>query len=377
MRLLYLFPEEFRGNQAREFHVYRLANSLAAAGAEVVLAAADSGDLSCAEALGERFQEKPHKRLQTVFFSRSPWPSHWPLPHIKSSAFFFHKIRRWMESGDRLFDAAFTMHLKGADFLLSRFPACPLVFEAHEIFADSHPVSSRRHQDLLRLQKRVHDHAAATVALNAYLLSEIRRRMSLPTGRPTHLQHDGIDRSLLSLDTSKANPAELIYLGSFQPWKGVDVAVEAMRLLPDMRLTVVGGSIAQVAAMQKQAPPNVVFTGYLPREKTAAFLENASIGLLPNRLEPPSALSTFPLKLLEYAAAGKWVAASRLPVFQDLRLSSWIELVEPERPEELARAIRELAKRRAERAHAREWAAQFIWEKQGEKLLCFLESLKK
>ena len=40
MKLLTIFPEEFTGRFAREYHVYRLAESLAAAGCDVTLAGA-------------------------------------------------------------------------------------------------------------------------------------------------------------------------------------------------------------------------------------------------------------------------------------------------------------------------------------------------
>jgi glycosyltransferase involved in cell wall biosynthesis len=181
---------------------------------------------------------------------------------------------------------------------------------------------------------------------------------------------------LLDASTS-VDPHELIYAGSLQPWKGVPVAIEAMRLLPEFHLTVLGGEGKSLDLLRQDASANVTFVGQVTREALRPYLEKAAIGLMPNLLEPRSALYTFPLKLLEYSAAGKGIVASRIPVFDQLDLKGWVELVPSGSPEALANGVRSLAQRDVDRPAAQTWSGQFLWKNQGIAMKQFLESVLK
>ena len=236
MKLLYIFPEEFAGRFAREYHVYRLAEGLAAAGCDVTLAAAPSSRLSTAEQLHAFFGGSRSPRLRVVWLKREVALGPWK---IRSSARFFRQLDDLIASLQP--DAAYTMHLKAADHLGRRQPALPLVFEAHEIFADSYSEASATYRGLFALETRIYAHARAIVAISPYLATCLRQRF--PIRVPLTVQHDGIDESmLLDLARPPPDPRELIYAGSLQSWKGVSVAIDAMRLLPEFRLTVLGGA---------------------------------------------------------------------------------------------------------------------------------------
>jgi glycosyltransferase involved in cell wall biosynthesis len=370
VKLLYLFPEEFSGHFAREYHVYRLAESLAAAGCDVTLAAAPSRRLTKSHQLHDLFGGGHSARLRVVWLKRQV--SLGPLK-IRSGAWFFRQVDRLIASLKP--DGAFTMHLKAADYLGKRHPSLPLVFEAHEIFADTYPENSARHLRLLEMERRIYARVRGVVAISGYLAWSLKNCFAL--GVPLRVQHDGIDETML-LDAPAAPGArELIYAGSLQPWKGVPVAVEAMRFLPEFHLTVLGGGGKPLELLRQSAPANVTFLGQMPRDALRPFLQKATIGLMPNLLEPRSALYTFPLKLLEYSAAGKGIVASRIPVFDQLDLAGWVELVPSGSPEALAAAVRSLTQRGIDRGAARAWAAQFLWKNQGLAMRQFLEPLLK
>ena len=150
-----------------------------------------------------------------------------------------------------------------------------------------------------------------------------------------------------------------------------------MRLLPEFHLTVLGGAGKPLELLRQNAPANVTFTGQVARDAMRPFLQKANIGLMPNLLEPRSALYTFPLKLLEYSAAGKGIVASQIPVFEKLDVSRWVELVPSGSPEALANAVRSLTQRGIDRSAAQAWAAQFLWKNQGMAMKQFLEPLLK
>jgi glycosyltransferase involved in cell wall biosynthesis len=370
VKLLYLFPEEFSGRFAREYHVYRLAESLAASGCEVTLVAAPSSQLSTAQQLHDFFGGSRSERLRVVWLKRElalgPWK-------IRSGAWFFRQLDRIVASLRP--DAVFTMHVKAANRMMKKHPSLPLIFEAHEIFADNYPENHFRHRRLLEAERRLYEKVRGVVALSPYLGECLQERFGLRVR--LHLQHDGIDDAMLLEGAARPDPHELIYAGSLQPWKGVPVAVEAMRLLPRFHLTVIGGEGSALEDVRRKAPANVTFLGQLPREALRPHLEKAVIGLMPNLLEPRSARYTFPLKLLEYSAAGKGIVASRIPVFDGLNLNSWVSLAPAGSAEGIADAVRSRLEKGIIADAARNWAAQFLWPQQGGEMKRFLESVLK
>jgi len=370
VKLLYIFPEEFTGRFAREYHVYRLAESLAAAGCDVTLAAAPSPNVTSIDHLHALFGGTKSPRLKVVWIKREVSLGPWK---IRSGAWFFRQLDRLIASLKP--DGVFTMHLKAADRLVKRHPSLPLIFEAHEIFADTYPKNSARHRSLLEMEHRIYARVRGVVAISSTLAENLQSHFAPRV--PLRVQHDGIDKAMLLDASAPPNIHELIYAGSLQPWKGVPVAIEAMRLLPEFHLTVLGGEGNPLDLLRRNAPANVTCLGQITREALRPFLQKASIGLMPNLLEPRSALYTFPLKLLEYSAAGKGIVASQIPIFDQLNLSGWVNLVPSGSPEALAAAVRALTQRGIDRGAAQAWAGQFLWKNQGMAMNQFLESLLK
>ncbi len=367
MKLLYLFPEELSGHFAREYHVYRLAESLAAAGVDVTLAAAPSTTATEIDHLHALFGGTKNPRLKIVWIKRQL--SLGPVK-IRSGAWFYHQLDGFIARLQP--DAVYTMHTKAADHIAQKHPALPLIFEAHEIFADTYPESSAKHRQLLGMERRIYARVRAVVAISTYLAECLQTRFAINV--PMRVQHDGIDEAMLLDLAAEPDPHELIYAGSLQAWKGVPVAIAAMRLLPEYHLTLLGGSGKALDDLRQNAPANITFTGQVPRDALRPYLQKAAIGLMPNLLEPRSALYTFPLKLLEYSAAGTGIVASRIPIFDQLELHEWVETVPSGSPEALAAAVRALTQRGIDRAAAQKWSAQFLWKNQGIAMKHFLES---
>jgi glycosyltransferase involved in cell wall biosynthesis len=369
MKLLYVFPEEFAGKFAREYHVYRLAESLAAAGCEVTLAAAPSDKISSADDLHRFFGGTRSEQLKVVWLPRKL--SLGPIK-IRSGAWFYHRLDKLIITLKP--DLVYTMHMKAALRVGGVHVGIPLVFEAHEIFSDSYPAGSAQHRRLHKTEQAVYEHLVrAVVPISSYLAESLKQRFDVRV--PVLVQHDGIDAAMLSDLAIAPDPHDLIYAGSLQPWKGVPVAIAAMRLLPEFHLTVLGGDGKALEEIRRDAPSNVTFQGQVTRDAMRPFLAKASIGLMPNLLEPRSALYTFPLKLLEYSAAGKGIVASHIPVFDGLQVSPWTELVPSGDAEALATGVRALTERGIGRGAAQEWAGQFLWQNQGHALKHFLDKI--
>jgi glycosyltransferase involved in cell wall biosynthesis len=106
----------------------------------------------------------------------------------------------------------------------------------------------------------------------------------------------------------------VLYTGTFEPYQGLDMLIEAMAIVartrPDVRLLVVGGREEQVAnakakAAALEAP--AVFTGYQPARDIPAYVEAGDI------LASPRIKGTnTPLKIYSYLRSRKPIVATNL-----------------------------------------------------------------
>jgi glycosyltransferase involved in cell wall biosynthesis len=170
----------------------------------------------------------------------------------------------------------------------------------------------------------------------------------------------------------------LLYFGALQPWQGVDTALRAFARLRDLAglELVICASVHQrranpyrKLAEKLEISDRVRWEFALPDAELACWREHALLSLAPLRDCSRNALQgCAPLKILESMAAGVPVVASDLPAVRELmRDGEHGRLVAPDRPGELARAIRVLLDLpeqrermgRAARARVRE---QLTWD---------------
>ena len=170
------------------------------------------------------------------------------------------------------------------------------------------------------------------------------------------------------------------YAGHLYAWKGVDVLLRGLALVPEAKGLIVGGhdtepDLGRVNALAGQLgiSDRVTFTGLVEPAKVAAHLSEAMILALPNPASAISTRFTSPLKLFEYMAAGRAIVASDLPSIREVvRDGEHALLVEPGSADALAAAIkrllddRPLAERLASAAHAA--APQYTWGRRAERL---------
>jgi glycosyltransferase involved in cell wall biosynthesis len=141
----------------------------------------------------------------------------------------------------------------------------------------------------------------------------------------------------------------LIYVGALQRWQGVDVLLRAFARLADLtelRL-VVCSSVPERRAKPLQrladrlgVAERIVWRFTLPHDEVAGWLAGAAVSAAPLTACPRNLdQGCAPLKILESMAAGTPVVASDLPAVREI-LGEDGRLVAPDRPAELARAIR-------------------------------------
>lgn len=377
MNILYVFPEPLPLPRARGIQVAHTVAALAQQGVSVQLAHVPSPD--GADPLSGYGVNDPGG-VERVPLSRGlAAPLSW-LP-LRSNRLFFRRLCRWMETEaghGRRPALIMARHLKIAHALLDRFPDIPLLYEAHEVFAEVAPPAKR--ENLARIEVSVLQRARALVAVTRGVAEDLKKRYRLD--KEIHVLPDAVTWPAQVPEKPWHEAGRhVVYAGSFFPWKGVQDLVAAAAWLPGCRIELIGGSPERVREFQDQVPADgaeVVFAGQRTHPQTLQALGRACIAVLPNRAEPNSLWSS-PLKLFEYMAAGCAVVAADLPSVREALADDEAIWVPPGNSRALADGIRrlaedpDLARQLGERA--REHARTFTWEARAARLTTIMRTL--
>lgn len=127
------------------------------------------------------------------------------------------------------------------------------------------------------------------------------------------------------------------YSGNFESYQGVELLVDAMALVPELQLVLMGGEAEQVARLGARARASgarCLFAGQRPPEELPVFL-----GLADVLVSPRSKGVNTPFKVYTYLASGKPLVATRILTHTQLLDDSLAVLTEPS-PEGLAAGLR-------------------------------------
>lgn len=169
-------------------------------------------------------------------------------------------------------------------------------------------------------------------------------------------------------------PRELVYMGSFMPYKNVETLVAGMALLPDHRLHLVSRiAPAREAELRAQLPPgvDVVFWRGISEGDYQRLLVRASALVTASRDEG------FGLPIIEAMNAGTPVVCSDLEIFHEVT-GGHARFFDPGSPKDFAAAVRAVADARVRAdlvAAARGQAAKFTWANSAERLLELMRDL--
>jgi glycosyltransferase involved in cell wall biosynthesis len=290
-------------------------------------------------------------------------------------------------------DVVITRDLGAASLLLGlpRSMRPPLVYESHgfapvfaewmpEMLSGGAPASGEKLRRLLGRETRVWRGAEGYVTITEGLARDLTERL----GPRDHLSMipDGVR---LAPGRRFAPPREsaspmVAYSGHLYPWKGVDVLLRALALLPAARGLIVGGHPAErdrdrleALADTLRIRDRVRFTGLVPHHQVTALLEQADVLVMPHTATPVSERYASPLKLFEYMALGKPIVASDLSAVREvLRDGETACLVKASDSTSLASGITkvlehpDLAEQIARRAF--DAAASYTWARRAERL---------
>lgn len=181
--------------------------------------------------------------------------------------------------------------------------------------------------------------------------------------------------SAASVDHPDSLPdKDLLYIGSFMPYKNVEALVAGMTLLPGYRLQLLSPiNPAREAELTRLLPPGVevVFWRGVSDERYRSLLRSAAALVTASRDEG------FGLPVIEAMSAGTPVVCSELPVFREIT-DGHAEFFDPDSPTQFADGVRRLedpAHRSAQIAAARKQAGEYTWPRSADRLLALLTSL--
>jgi glycosyltransferase involved in cell wall biosynthesis len=376
VEILYVFPEPLPLPRARGIQVAHTVAALAQQGVTVQLAYVPSRDGTDPLA---GYGVHDQGGVERVPLSRGlSTPFSW-LP-LRSNRLFFRRLSDWLEKETgrgRRPALIMARHLKIAHALLRRFPDIPMLYEAHEVFANVAPQAKR--EKLARIEASVLRRAKVLVAITQGVAADLKMRYRLD--REIHVLPDAVTwpEQVPEKPWHEAR-RHIVYTGSFFPWKGVQDLVAAAEWLPGCRIELIGGSPERIHEYRSQVPAGgaeVAFTGHLTHPQTLQALGQACIAVLPNRAEPNSLWSS-PLKLFEYMAAGCAVVTADLPSVHEVLDHDEAIWVPPGDPRALADGIRRLAddpglaRQLGERV--RERARTFTWEARAARLAAIMRA---
>lgn len=179
------------------------------------------------------------------------------------------------------------------------------------------------------------------------------------------------------------------FVGTFEPWHGVDLLVSAFREIalrfPDAQLVIIGEgpgknkSVAQ--ANQLGLDGRVKFLGRLPQVDVAGVLSAMKVLVAPYPYEYSDIVGT-PLKIMEYMAAGKGIVASSAPLHEMIEHEVTGLRVAPADPKTLADGINRLLDDDQLRSSLGENAARrakkYSWDQVSQRLAgIFVEEIDK
>lgn len=241
--------------------------------------------------------------------------------------------------------------------LAARRLGVPFVYDAHDLWL------GRPRRDRSRayfaagqalygaIERAFAPRAAATITVSPPLADHLARQYGL---RRVVLvpNYPELDDGTRRLDLRTLGPLDpdaplVLYLGGLMAGRGLEGLVDAMALVPGAQLVLLGDG-ALGAALRRRAADRAIaqrvhVLAPVPSDEVVAWARSADIGVSPI---VPSCLNyrySLPNKLFQYMAASLPVVASDLPQVRQVVTGARCGLVvDTERPEAMAAAIREL-----------------------------------
>jgi glycosyltransferase involved in cell wall biosynthesis len=188
------------------------------------------------------------------------------------------------------------------------------------------------------------------VCISASLAGVVAREWGLDESQiiVEHSAHNFPIRDDYRADSVTGRRLRALYVGSFDPGKGIDTIFEVARLHPGVDFVAVGGQVSET-----ELPDNISVRPRVAHAQVPDLLAQADILLMPFSTYSRGGLPTgatgaaeefySPLKMMEYLSAGRAIISSNLPSIAEVLVDgSNCLLVEPDSLTAWSSALRRL-----------------------------------
>ncbi|GAB3272921.1 glycosyltransferase family 4 protein [Arthrobacter pigmenti] len=196
------------------------------------------------------------------------------------------------------------------------------------------------------------------------------------TRRPVQIVSNAPQPGQTRRDPEAAPEKSLLYMGSFMPYKNVEMLIRGMEGLPDYTLHLLSRITAERKAELEALIPaggSVVFHNGVSDDEYQQLLRTTTALAILSRAEG------YGLPVIEAMSVGTPVIAADIPIFREVGAEAAVYL-DPDRPEDLAPAVHALA----EPARWRELsmaglarAGEYNWDVSAKQLLELAHQLKR
>ena len=262
------------------------------------------------------------------------------------------------------------------NFIVSKLKRSVLIYDSHELFPEAPELQNRP------FVKSIWEN------LERFLLPKLQHAYTVCRSIADHYQKQyGLKMEVVrNLPFRKIKTEQdkkqktLIYQGTINPGRGLELAIESLVYLNDYNLQIVGGGqgldelkdLAKVKGVEK----HVEFVGRVPYEELEKYTGQATVGLL---LEEPLGKSfeyALPNKLFDYIHAGlPFIASNLIEVKRIVEAYGVGEIVQERTPQSLAKQIRNMSVVNSEKYQQAQ--EQLCWEKEQKVLRNLIDPLLK
>lgn len=198
--------------------------------------------------------------------------------------------------------------------------------------------------------------------------------------------HDGVDLQHFNLLENRiqlrkkyfgdlANNFIVLYSGSLQAGKGVDLIIKSAKDLPEICFVIIGGSQNEIDAF-KDVSPNIYFLVRMPQKQVPAFLKAADLLILPMNKNLSYGAYSSPLKLFEYMASETPILASDFGAIREVLNEENAFLFDPDNVNDLVEKIKYIRdnneKARKIAKESFKLAKEYSWQKRADKIKFFI-----
>lgn len=381
MKIAYIENVRIPSERAHAYQIVQTCSWMARAGHDVTLVNPDRAQGADVFSFFNLPAKQFHHVLLRSWDPLSSWKIGKRLAYVSQRWSFTRALRKWASS--RSFDAWYTRDPAMIDALRGVVSG-PWFLELH----DDPAADSARWQRIL-------PSVTGFIAISEGVRDRLQE-LGIPA-ELIHLAPDGYDpkefnylmprneaRNFLNLAHLSDEDIVAMYTGSFYPWKGVELAIEAWRLTPShWHLLLIGGPPQDcerirkfISLMDKAVQKRIHLRSWISRRSLFPSYRAADVALL---LSSPkydlASRFTSPLKQFEYLAAGLPILASDVSSSHEILDENVARFFKPTRDGFLS-ALEDIGKDSEWRDRAAKIAPKFVqpfaWEKRANLIVTWI-----